>query len=95
MSYHFLLFALSSNVPAVSLYFDEYYKLKNSGLFDLYNINDKCFAIDMPGAVDTVISAFEKMLNERDKLSSKLSDVNDRIKEEANRSHIFLMQFVA
>mgnify|MGYP001563756260 CR=1 FL=1 len=95
VSYHFLLFALSSNVPAVSLYFDDYYKFKNSGLFDLYDMSDKCFAMDSPGAVDKIISAFEKMLNERDKVSSRLSDVNGRIKDEANKSHNFLMQFVA
>jgi polysaccharide pyruvyl transferase WcaK-like protein len=36
-SYHFGVFALSSNVPFIGVYTNEYYKLKNEGLLRWYN----------------------------------------------------------
>lgn len=42
-SYHFLLFALSQNIPAIALYQNKYYSHKLNGLFELYEQNNLCF----------------------------------------------------
>jgi polysaccharide pyruvyl transferase WcaK-like protein len=46
--YHGIIFALSSNVPTISLNFDEYYRQKNDGAFDLIlNEIKRLYQIDM------------------------------------------------
>lgn len=54
MSYHFNVFSLSSGVPSGALYMDEYYKIKNLGLYKAFGNPDLVFKVpDTP--VDVLV----------------------------------------
>jgi polysaccharide pyruvyl transferase WcaK-like protein len=75
VSYHFLLFALSCNVPAVGLFSDEYYRRKNTGLFELYDMQRCCIHLEKPEGISSAVSLLEGLdLNNgtvREKLTKK------------------------
>lgn len=41
LSYHFNVFALSQNIPSIGLYYEDYYKIKNKGLYEMLGIQDR------------------------------------------------------
>lgn len=80
ISYHFLLFALSANVPAVGLFRNNYYRQKQTGLLDLFDQHENC--IDVTGAsVDDLTEKLDHLIDERSNLSLKLERANSQLAE--------------
>jgi polysaccharide pyruvyl transferase WcaK-like protein len=88
-SYHFNLFAMAANVPAVGIYPDAYYKQKLQGLFSLYKMEDYCFALSKSN-VSALGAEIQLLLSERDLCSDKLRGTNSIMSATIQKSHELL-----
>jgi colanic acid/amylovoran biosynthesis protein len=77
-SYHFLLFALSSNVPSVGVYQNDYYKQKIEGLFSLFDMEEYCLDMNV-NDLQTVISTCNKALQNYDRVVQHLISRNEHL----------------
>jgi polysaccharide pyruvyl transferase WcaK-like protein len=77
-SYHFGVFALSSNVPFIGLYSNDYYRLKSEGLLEWYNRGQWGVSID---AIDTISEIAAEILGNWDENVSNLRSVNGQIQK--------------
>lgn len=84
ISYHFLLFALSSNVSAIGLFPDEYYRRKNMGLFELYSLQTHCLSLNMPDAGNVIVHLIDKILSDGLSMVKQLEEKNRQIEEMIN-----------
>lgn len=84
-SYHFLLFALSGNVPSIGLYRNAYYRQKQTGLFGLFGEAEWCIDGLLTSAAE-LTERMEHLIVERTKLSQELEKANERLAEEAARA---------
>lgn len=89
ISYHFLLFALSGRVPAVGLFPDEYYRRKNTGLFELYGIPSYCFSLEKADTPDAVINLINKLFEDSKDMRMLLDKKN--VQMEKIRKHEWQM----
>ncbi|MBL4658796.1 MAG: polysaccharide pyruvyl transferase family protein [Alcanivoracaceae bacterium] len=85
-SYHFLLFSLSQNIPALALYQDSYYKQKLKGLTKMYSQSDYCLDLGEMNSVD-LLAISNVMFNKRAELSSNLSKLNRILSSEFSIAH--------
>jgi polysaccharide pyruvyl transferase WcaK-like protein len=74
-SYHFLLFALSQNIPVLALYQDAYYKQKLEGLCAMYGQQQYCISLD---GMDTksLSKAAQTLLDQRHIIVDGLAENN-------------------
>lgn len=77
-SYHFLLFALSSNVPSVGVYQNDYYKQKIEGLFSLFDMEEYCLDMNV-NDLQTVLSTYNKALQNYDRVVQHLISRNEQL----------------
>lgn len=78
ISYHFLLFALSSGTPALGLCQNPYYKQKLSGLFRLYNCPD--WAIELsPGNPALLTNSFDQLVKQKEEVTALLEADKARV----------------
>lgn len=84
-SYHFLLFALSSNVPSIGLYRNAYYKQKQTGLLGLFGEEEWCIDGLLTSAAE-LTARMDHLIAERTKLFQELGKTNERLAEEAARA---------
>ena len=95
ISYHFLLFCLSSNIPALGLYANAYYELKTCGLFKLYGMEE--WLVDIRNGLDPSLLA-EKMhlLNSRhSELTEHLRLRNATLRASEAEFHQRMVQLIA
>lgn len=71
-SYHFLVFALSLSIPVIGLFIDEYYRMKNKGLFSLYNMDDFVLQIETEEDTEKIVRCFEKLMDCRSRIKERL-----------------------
>nr|BCB22795.1 polysaccharide pyruvyl transferase family protein [Erysipelothrix tonsillarum] len=62
LSYHFNVFSISQNIPTISLYYDEYYKIKNGGLLSFKGNLDNLLN-PLVNDVDEVMWRIKKIFN--------------------------------
>lgn len=86
ISYHFLLFGLSADVPSVGLFRNNYYHQKQTGLFDLFGQGEQCIDI-RHASLDDITAKIDAVIDERDRLARDLAHANKRLKEEAKSAH--------
>ena len=79
-SYHFLLFALSQNIPVIALYQNPYYKQKLEGLCTMYGQEHHCLNMEGISAV-SLIKASKEVLNQCDQISIALTQKNQALKK--------------
>lgn len=84
-SYHFLLFALSGDVPSIGLFRNAYYKQKQTGLLGLFGKAEWCIDGTLISAAE-LAEKIDHLIVERTKLSQELEKSNERLAEEAARA---------
>lgn len=78
-SYHSIVFAMSTGVPALGLYVDEYYRLKIAGFFHLLGLED--LAIDVRNLnKDILVNKLENFLEREKILRENLSQKIEKLK---------------
>lgn len=90
ISYHFLLFCLSSNVPALGLFANAYYEQKTCGLFQLYGMEE--WLVDIRQGVDaeSLAEKFARLHATHGEITTQLRQRNAelRAREEAFRNQM-------
>jgi polysaccharide pyruvyl transferase WcaK-like protein len=85
-SYHFLLFAMSSGVPAVALTRNDYYLSKHRGLLSLYK--QDMYRIDMNGAKAQQIACWiERAIEHRAQIKEQLIGRQRELDEMMRKAH--------
>jgi polysaccharide pyruvyl transferase WcaK-like protein len=79
VSYHFLLFSLSQNIPSIAIHCDPYYQKKHKGLFELYNIQNLAFSIKQN---QEILDHVLYLLSNSGPLRSKLARRNTELKSQ-------------
>lgn len=69
MRFHSLAFALSSGVPSIGLYADDYYFRKNHGLFEAYGMERFCLKTDQ---LERLPGLLEELLHDRQAIREHL-----------------------
>ena len=78
ISYHFLLFALSSSTPTLGVYQNPYYRQKLSGLFNLYGC--PAHAIEFkPEDPSLMPQSFDRLISSKDNMVQLLKEKNNRL----------------
>ena len=72
-SYHFLVFALSSCVPAIGVYETDYYAQKVSGLMERYGLADAGIELGAAGWQDRLRARVRDAFARRDEIARELS----------------------
>lgn len=92
ISYHFLLFCLAANVPAVGAWQNPYYRHKQEGLFRLYECPEAALELDRAEA-GGLSSALLDIILRRDAISTRLAASNRKlaVTTDAARSEIRLL----
>lgn len=90
-SYHFLLFALSSNVPALGVYQNEYYKQKIEGLFPLYGMEKYYVDMNKDGHQYAQIKISDLFRNHVE-LSRHLTERNEKLQKLSREAYALLAQ---
>ena len=90
-SYHFNLFALSSNVPVIGIYQNEYYKQKLEGVLSLFGMGAYCFDF-LSAKKSDIIGCINDLLEDHKSVSRELLNRNVLIKEESEKIHILMMK---
>ncbi|RFC40430.1 MAG: Polysaccharide pyruvyl transferase family protein WcaK [Candidatus Nitrotoga sp. CP45] len=85
-SYHFLLFALSSNVPAIGLFRNAYYRQKQSGLFGLFGHPELCIDTSLASASE-LTERIGRLMVERTELSCELERANVTLAEKTAHAY--------
>jgi len=90
-SYHFLLFALSGNVPSVGVYQNEYYKQKLQGLFSLFGMQKYCLNMngDDRKSAETII---EDLFQNNHEIIEMLKSRNEMLQSLSIKAHSLLRQ---
>ena len=78
ISYHFLLFALSSATPTLGIYQNAYYKQKLSGLFKLYGCPDQAIELNLESPI-LLSQSFDRLLLQADSLLKELQQENKHL----------------
>lgn len=86
-SYHFLLFALSGNVPSIGLFRNAYYRQKQTGLFGLFGQPELCIDTSLASAPE-LTERMDRLIAERTELSRELERANTTLAEEAAHAHV-------
>lgn len=93
ISYHFLLFCLSSNVPAIGIYQNAYYRQKTEGLLDLFDISGYAFNYSQ-ASNNRIANALRQMISTRSELIAKLDIVNNNMLSESHIQHSKMKKFI-
>ncbi len=83
MAYHSLLFGLSAGVPAVGLYTDEYYRMKNRGLFEMFGMDSLAVRLASQEDIVRVEEAVARVLREREELRRIALERTEKLVERA------------
>jgi len=92
-SYHFNLFALSGNVPAIGLYNDLYYRKKLTGLFSMYEMNSSCYSLG-ESSLNEIEAAVRELLERRNEAARQLMETNLKLDCIFRDAHARLAQFL-
>lgn len=95
VSYHFLLFALSSGVPSLGLWQNAYYRQKITGLFDLHKCSADAINPDEtePSEMAKRLAArLEHQLKERDALHQALVQHQEDIEKECAAARMRILK---
>ena len=79
LSYHFLQFALSKGVPAIGMYFNEYYALKLTGLMRFYGLERYALDIRRSGA-SRIPAMLAELISKRDILVPLINNETDKMR---------------
>lgn len=85
-SYHFLLFALSQNIPVVALYQNPYYRQKLEGLCAMYGQEHRCISLEGISA-DALRKSVQDVLDRRGLIATALSKRNGELNKIFNTAH--------
>ena len=80
ISYHFLLFCLSSNVPALGLFANAYYEQKTCGLFQLYGMEEWLVDIRQGVDADLLAEKFSRLKAARQEIITHLRQRNAELR---------------
>ena len=80
ISYHFLLFCLSSNVPALGLFANAYYEQKTCGLFQLYGMEEWLVDIRQGVDADLLAEKFSRLKAARQEITTHLRQRNAELR---------------
>jgi polysaccharide pyruvyl transferase WcaK-like protein len=78
ISYHFLLFALSSSTPTLGVYQNPYYRQKLSGLFNLYGCPAHAIELN-PEDPSLMPQSFDRLISRKDNMVQLLEEENNRL----------------
>lgn len=92
-SYHFLLFALSQNIPVVALYQNPYYRQKLEGLCSMYNQEHRCLNLEGITA-DTLRKLGQDVLEQRSVISTALSEKNRELNRIFHTAHSHIQSLI-
>jgi colanic acid/amylovoran biosynthesis protein len=92
-SYHFLLFALSQNIPVLALYQDAYYKQKLEGLCAMYGQQQYCISLD---GMDTksLSKAAQALLDQRYIIVDGLTENNRTLLVDFTAAHSVIRDLI-
>jgi polysaccharide pyruvyl transferase WcaK-like protein len=95
VSYHFLLFCLSANIPALGLFANPYYEAKTRGLMELYGMSE--WAIDIRNGFDSALiaSKLEALKTKREALSQQLRLRNQELRSQESQFHDRLFSLIS
>lgn len=92
-SYHFLLFALSQNIPVVALYQNPYYRQKLEGLCSMYGQEHRCLSLEGI-STDALRKSVQAILDQRDLISNELSERNGTLNRKFETAHSRIQSLV-
>lgn len=92
-SYHFLLFALSQNIPVVALYQNPYYRQKLEGLCSMYGQEHRCLSLEGISA-DTLRKSGQDVLDQRGLMSTALSERNGALNRIFHAAHSHIQSLI-
>ena len=92
-SYHFMLFALSQNIPVLALYQDAYYKQKLEGLCAMYGQKQYCISLD---GMDTksLSKATQILLDQRHIIFDELMEKNRALFADFTAAHSVIRDLI-
>lgn len=93
-SYHFLLFALSQDIPVYALYQDIYYKQKLEGLCSMYSQEKHCLDIANV-TVQDLLDKIKLLLENREEIVKNLRERNRLLQEEFLTAHSAIAAVIA
>lgn len=86
VSYHFGVFALSSGVPTICLYSNEYYQMKSVGLYAGFGPGAQPVDLHAVSASDDIVWNAVQMLEKRSELSQSLVASTDSMLEQSREA---------
>lgn len=86
ISYHFLLFCLSSNVPAIGIYQNAYYRQKTEGLLDLFGLSGYAFNYSQTNN-NSMTSALRQIISTKNEIVEELENINKSMLSESYAQH--------